>query len=212
MTPQELCAALRAFRIRARLRQDAVARSLGVAQSQVSRWESGKDVPRPHNIEAIARLVWGTTGGPRQSLVHFVTHSDQTLLLFDDQHRLLAASQSVSAPDGTFARFGWAIDPDRNPAFQPAFNRYREVLADPRATIGLRLTVPFVSEGQAHVALVRKSIYASGAGRFCLAEIAFRDALAGERQTVLLEEIRMEADLPARATRTIWPVVGASAQ
>src|SRR4051794_38179404 len=107
----ELCSALRAWRIRSRLRQDAIAKCLGVAQSQISRWESGRDLPRPHNVEAIRRLIWGPEADPLLALRHFVTHSTQHLLLLDASQDILARSLPYQASPNPLDRFGWVLDP-----------------------------------------------------------------------------------------------------
>src|SRR5690606_33894507 len=77
----DICRALRDWRIHARLGQAEIAECLGVTQSQVSRWESGRDLPRPHNVDAIRRLIWGADADPLQALTHFVEQSSQHLLL-----------------------------------------------------------------------------------------------------------------------------------
>ncbi|MBI4045772.1 MAG: helix-turn-helix transcriptional regulator, partial [Devosia nanyangense] len=79
--PHEICVALRSYRIKARIKQQVIAQALGVAQSQISRWESGREIPRPHNIEAIRLLLWGDAATPLQSLIYFVRTSALPLVL-----------------------------------------------------------------------------------------------------------------------------------
>jgi DNA-binding transcriptional regulator YiaG len=44
------------------LSQGDIARHLGVAPSQVSRWENGKQRPRPHHALALIELLDGASG------------------------------------------------------------------------------------------------------------------------------------------------------
>lgn len=141
--PSELCIALRNWRIRARLQQDAVARTLGVTQSQVSRWESGRDAPRPHNIEAIRRLIWGPEADPLIALRYFVEESHQNLLLMDANRTVIARSKPLKPSPGPLDRFGWVLDPVKNPAFAPAHSRFCELLRARRASSASRS--PFLS-------------------------------------------------------------------
>jgi len=170
--PHEICAALRAYRIRGRIRQQLVARALGVAQSQISRWESGRDLPRPHNIEAIKSLIWGTRT-QLDSLVYFVRRSALPLALFDENLAVLASSQPFQRPDSDLARFNWVFDPARNPDLAAVRAQYRDILADPRGTIGLNLAVPFTHDKAGWQAGLRLTIQVVDGQPLSIAEIGF---------------------------------------
>lgn len=200
---EELCSALRAWRIRGRLRQDAIARCLGVAQSQVSRWESGRDLPRPHNIEAIRRLISGPEIDPLLALRHFVVHSSQHLLLLDDQHEILARSLPFCITPNPLDRFGWVLDAERNPPFAPVQRRYRELLQGPPGVIGMAITMPFVNDGAHWVARVGSTIYSVAGTRVCLCELVFE--LAGDiDRNIRIEEVRLDPAGETRHAVTLW--------
>ncbi|MET3898546.1 transcriptional regulator with XRE-family HTH domain [Devosia sp. UYZn731] len=199
----ELCSALRAWRIRSRLRQDAIAKCLGVAQSQISRWESGRDLPRPHNIEAIRRLVWGPEADPLLALRHFVTNSTQHLLLLDDQQNILARSIPYQASPNPLDRFGWVLDPVRNPAFAPAHRRYLELLQSPGGVIGMSITLPFEHEGEAWSAVLGNTIHSIAGVRVCLAELIFGPAVSEDRD-VRVQEVRLDSLGDTRRSIKLW--------
>lgn len=171
--PHEVCVALRSYRIKARIKQEIIARALGVAQSQISRWESGRDIPRPHNVEAIRALLWGSTTTPLQSLVFFVRTSELPLVLIDQSHELLAQGLPFQQPGNDLERFGWVFDEDHNPAIAEARRPFREALANPRGTVGLELQVPFQYDGQPWAGTSRMTIYALDGRGICLADIRF---------------------------------------
>lgn len=171
--PHEVCVALRAYRIKARINQELIARALGVAQSQISRWESGRDIPRPHNIEAIRALLWGRDTSPLQSLVVFVRTSALPLVLVDQSHQLLARGLPFQLPDNDLERFGWIFDEGRNPALAEPHRPYREALADPRGIVGMELRVPFEHDGRPWIGVSHKTIYAVDGHGICLADIRF---------------------------------------
>lgn len=171
--PHPICLALRSYRVKARIRQDVVAGMLDVAQSQISRWESGRDMPRPHNIEAIRALLWGEAITPLLSLVHFVATSSLPLVLFDHEHRPLARGLPFAAPGNLLERCGWAFDPAANPAYAEIHAHYRAVLADPRGAMGLEIHVPFRLQGADWVGVARKTVYALEGRGVCLADLAF---------------------------------------
>lgn len=202
--PSELCTALRNWRIRARLQQDAVAKSLGVTQSQVSRWESGRDVPRPHNIEAIRRLIWGPEADPLVALRYFVEESHQNLLLIDATHAIIACSRPLKLSPGPLDRFGWVIDPQKNPAFAPAHARFCELLARPAGVVSLRITIPFVENGRDWCAIITKTIHTVVGTRLCLVEPSFREATGLEGKEIRLEEVRLTPDEGERHSLTLW--------
>lgn len=199
----EICGELRAWRIRARLRQDAIAKCLGVAQSQISRWESGRELPRPHNIEAIRRLIRGPEVDPLLALRHFVVHSSQQLLLFDDQLAILARSLPFQASPNPLDRFGWVLDPERNPPFAPVQQRYRDLLSDPGGVIGLAITLPFRHDGARWAASIGKTIHSIAGIRVCLCELSFGPAAADDAD-IRVEEVRLDPTGETRHSMTLW--------
>lgn len=200
----ELCTALRNWRIRARLQQAEVARSLGVTQSQVSRWESGRDTPRPHNIEAIRRLIWGPEADPLLALRHFVEQSHQNLLLLDAAQLVIACSRPLRQSPGPLDRFGWVTDPRKNPAYAPAHARFSELLARPSGVVSLKITIPFEQDGRAWCAIITKTIHTIAATRVCLVEPSFREATGLEGKEIRLEEVRLTPDEGERHSLTLW--------
>ena len=171
--PHEVCVALRSYRIKARIKQELIARALGVAQSQISRWESGREIPRPHNIEAIRALLWGDTNNPLQSLMFFVRTSELPLVLVDNSGDLLACGLPFQHPGNPLEQFGWVFDEDRNPALAEVHRPYWDALADPRGIVGMELRIPFEHQGRAWQAVSRKTIYAVEGRGICLADIRF---------------------------------------
>ena len=103
-------------------------------------------------------------------------HSSQHLLLFDDQLDILARSLPFQASPNPLDRFGWVLDPERNPAFAPVQRRYRELLRDPDGVVGLAITLPFRHEGARWVASIGKTIHSIAGVRVCLCELSFAPA------------------------------------
>lgn len=200
---EDICAALRSWRIRARLRQDAIAKCLGVAQSQVSRWESGRDLPRPHNVEAIRRLIRGPEINPLLALRHFVLNSNQHLLLLDENNDIVARSQPFQVSPNPLDHFGWVLDADRNPAFAPAQRRYRELLQDPGGVIGMTITLPFEHDGARWLASIAHTIHSIAGERICLCEVSFVPA-DGDDGDLRIEEVRLDAAGETRQAITLW--------
>lgn len=199
---EDIGRALRAYRNRQGLRQAALAQRLGVAQSQISRWESGRDRPRAASLEAVRALVWGDDGDPLAALRHFVAGSQQHLLLIGPEHTILARSAPLAVEPGPLDRFGWVIDPAENPAFEPIYARYRALLARPDGVVGLEIELPFMEGGSPWLARIRKTIYRVAGLSVCLAEIAFLPRPAGISPTPTCREQRLEdalfADPPRR--------------
>lgn len=191
--------ALRSYRIGARVNQEALARSLGVSQSQVSRWESGRDKPRAHNIEAIRALIWGRGRPQLASLALFVKSASAELALFDHDHRLLAASRSLADPDGPFSRMGWVFDPGANPGFAPIYAQYRRILAKPEGTVGLDIRLPFDVDGESWLGRARKTIAVIDGLGACLAEIEFRSDPERRCTAPVLKRIRPDPSMVRRA-------------
>jgi|SRR5215217_3243115 len=200
---EEICVALRAWRIRARLRQDAIAKCLGVAQSQISRWESGRDLPRPHNVEAIRRLIRGPEADPLLALKHFVLHSTQHLLLLDERLDIVARSLPFQAPSSPLVHFGWVIDAERNPAFAPARRRYGDLLADPGGVVAMTITLPFRHEGTDWVAHIGNTIHAVADAHVCLCELSFAPTATAD-DGLRIEEVRLDATGETRHATTLW--------
>jgi transcriptional regulator with XRE-family HTH domain len=200
--PNELCTALRNWRIHARLQQSEIARSLGVTQSQVSRWESGRDIPRPHNVEAIRRLIWGPEADPLRALKHFVEHSTQHLMLIDMHHMIIARSLPLRTGSALFEQFGWVLDPHGNPAFAPAWKRFVAILDQPSGTVGLNVTLPFQHDGQDWLATLEMIVCTVGGMRVCLAEPSFAPVEGAE--DIRFEATHIAADDTERQTITLW--------
>lgn len=169
-----LCDALRSWRIRARINQAVLARTLGVSQSQISRWESGRDMPRAHNAEAIRALVFGRDETQLAALIHFVQTSLAPLALFDADHLLVAASAPLGQDGAPFAHWRWLFDVGAHAAYGPVLARYRDILARPGGVVGLRIRVPFLLDGEPWLAQAEMTICATGGTHASIAEITFR--------------------------------------
>jgi transcriptional regulator with XRE-family HTH domain len=204
MTPHDYALALRQYRLSARLRQKTVAEAIGVTQSQVSRWESGRDRPRAENIEAIRRLVMGDRTDPLAGLRHFVTQSEQMLVLFDARHAIIARSKPLRISPNPLERHGWLLDPERNPDFRPAFQRYSEVLARPEAGVVLTISMVVDAEDGRLKLEIRKTIQPTPAGAVCLAEIGIAEAEPLEVAGLSFEELRIDNAGRTHLTRAQW--------
>ena len=170
---RDLGSVLRAYRIRARINQHDLARIVGVSQSQISRWESGRDSPRAANAETIRALVYGRADPQLAALIHLVETTSAAMALYDSDHRLIVASRNLTHPGGPFLQWGWLFDPGANPAYGPVYRRYRAILANPEGVVGLRIRVPFRVGDEPWCAEARKTIHVIGRSGVCLAEIAF---------------------------------------
>lgn len=101
-----LLGAVRRKRVLRRMKQTHLAELLGVTQSSLSRWESGKQMPPPEALEALARFVAAGPGEASGAVVkRLVEQSRRAIhLVCDTTHRLLAASPARRAewrlPDG----------------------------------------------------------------------------------------------------------------
>ena len=85
---------LRRWRVLNRIKQETLARDLGVSQARVSRWESGRGQPDGQHLLKITQLLRARpeTAADR-ALVELVSHSaDPVHLVCDLTHRLLAMS------------------------------------------------------------------------------------------------------------------------
>lgn len=199
----DICRALRNWRIHARLGQAAIAECLGVTQSQVSRWESGRDLPRPHNVEAIRRLIWGPEADPLLALSHFVEQSSQNLLLIDMHHAIIARSAALRTQPNPLDRFGWVLDPERNAGFAPAWRRFVAILEQPSGAVGLTITLPFAQDGEQWCLTLGMILYSIAGMRVCLAEPRFTPC--ENPGDIRFEEVHIAADQGQRHTLTLWP-------
>ena len=179
--------ALRSFRVRTRINQDAIARTLGVSQSQVSRWESGRDRPRAHNLDAIEALIWGRTDPVLAGLIHYVRGAQAPLVLFDDRLAIVAASPFLRGGGGPLALFGWLFDPEINPALAGMARRFT-MLAKTEPVIALE--IPFSHEARPWACYGRLTVNRIGPERFAIGEMSF---LRDGRQKVTRIALRAAA-------------------
>ena len=179
--------ALRGYRIRTRINQDAIARTLGVSQSQVSRWESGRDRPRPHNLDAIAALLWGRTDPVLAGLIHYVRGAQAPLVLFDEHLAIVAASPFLRGCGGPLALFGWLFEKDINPALGGMARRFM-LLAKTEPVIALE--IPFSHEARPWACYGRLTVNRIGPELFAIGEMSF---LRDRRQKVTRIGLRAAA-------------------
>ncbi|MCQ2004840.1 helix-turn-helix domain-containing protein [Rhizobium sp. NRK18] len=92
-------AGLKRWRLVNRVKQSALAADFGVAQTTVSRWESGLLVPTGEDALRIERLLSARPNSAADAaLMALVTHAAVPMhLVCDLTHRLLAASQGRTA-------------------------------------------------------------------------------------------------------------------
>jgi transcriptional regulator with XRE-family HTH domain len=199
-TPHDICTALRAYRMRARLRQRTVASALGVAQSQVSRWENGLDTPRAHHAAALERLLWGADDEPLAVLRHRVSGSSRNLLLLDRGFHVLARANPFMRRPDPLQRFGWVLDPRANPAAIPFHARYRALMENPRGATGIVLALPFVDADERWTVHMQAVVCTVSEAAICLAELAFAPAEDGDAAPLLNETCLEQGQTPAP-----WP-------
>lgn len=137
--------ALRDYRIRGRINQVAIARTLGVSQSQVSRWESGRDRPRAYNLDAILALIWGRADPFLAGLMHYVRGARAPLVLFDADFAIITASPFLRGPGAPLTLFGWLFDAQINPIIPGLKKRYAQLA---RSEPVLFLEIPFSHEAR----------------------------------------------------------------
>ncbi|WMT87231.1 helix-turn-helix domain-containing protein [Pelagibacterium sp. 26DY04] len=170
--------ALRSFRIKTRINQDAIARTLGVSQSQVSRWESGRDQPRAANLDAIKALIWGRADPVLAGLIHYVRGAQAPLVLFDAGLEIVAASPFLRERGGPLRLFGWLFDGEINPALAGMARRFA-ALAKNEPVIALE--IPFSHEARPWACHGRLTVNRIGPDLYAIGEMSFtRD----ERQRV----------------------------
>ncbi len=108
-----LLGAVRRKRVLRRMKQTHLAELLGVTQSSLSRWESGRQMPPPEALEALARFVAAEPGNASGAAVRRLVEQSRraTHLVCDTTHRLLAASPARRAewrlPDGRDGEVLW---------------------------------------------------------------------------------------------------------
>lgn len=199
----DLGMALRGYRIRARINQALIARTLGVSQSQVSRWESGRDRPRAHNAEAIRALVWGRTDPLLAGLVHHVRGSAAALAVLDDALRVVAASPALKPPTGALGRFGWLFDPALNLDLPFVAARFRALAAAPPGPLGAQLAIPFTHEARPWLCTARLTLYRAGPQLWSVAEIGFAQDEAHAVEDVILKPVGMSEAVSRSVRRAL---------
>ena len=168
--PSDIGTALRQYRIRTRINQDAIARSLGVSQSQISRWESGRDQPRAANADAIRALVWGRSDPVLAGLMHYVRGALAPLVLFDETLSVVAASPFLRGTGAPLAHFGWLFDPAINPELSRLAQRFRTL--GPSTPV-LSLEIPYSHEARPWACFGRLTVNTVGADLFAIGELSF---------------------------------------
>lgn len=174
----DIGAALRAYRVRFSIKQDALARAMGVSQGQVSRWESGRERPGARNLDAIDALIRGRTDPLLAGLIHYVRGASAPLALFDAQLSVIAASPALSGIGAPLTRFGWLFDPAINPALDGLQKRF---VAMSKSGQALALEIPFSHEAHPWACYCRLIVGRVGPDIAAIGETTFaRD----EAQTV----------------------------
>ncbi|MBN14505.1 MAG: hypothetical protein CMJ15_04690 [Pelagibacterium sp.] len=97
-------ATLRGYRARFSIKQDALARALGVSQGQLSRWESGRERPGARNRDVIDALIHGRADPLLAGLIHYVRGARAPLALFDARLAIVAASPTLTGMGAPLAR------------------------------------------------------------------------------------------------------------
>lgn len=170
--------ALRRYRISSRINQDAVARTLGVSQSQISRWESGRDRPRADNADAIEALIWGRTQPELAGLIHYVRGAQAPLVLFDRTLAVVSASRFLRGHGQPLAWFGWLFDPQINPTLVGLARRFERLAQTEPVLI---LQIPFSHEARPWACHGRLSVNRIGPELYSIGEMSF---VRDERQEV----------------------------
>lgn len=94
-----LMRAVRRTRVLREMKQSHLAELLGVTQSSLSRWESGRHMPPAEALDALARFIAAVPNeAPGAILKRLVEQSARAIhLVCDTTHRLLAASPARRA-------------------------------------------------------------------------------------------------------------------
>lgn len=166
----EIGMALRRFRVSTRINQDAIAKTLGVSQSQVSRWESGRDRPRAYNLDAIQALIWGRSDPVLAGLIHYVRGAQAPLVLFDEGLEIVAASPFLRERGGPLKLFGWLFDKEINPTLAGMAKRFA-VLA--KAEPVMTLEIPFSHEARPWACHGRLTVNRVGPELYAIGEMSF---------------------------------------
>ena len=162
--------ALRSFRIKTRINQDAIARTLGVSQGQISRWESGRDRPRAANLDALKALIWGRTDPVLAGLIHYVRGAQAPLVLFDGDLEIIAASPLLRERGGPLRLFGWLFDAGINPALSGMARRFSALA---RSEPVVELEIPFSHEARPWACYGRLTINRIGPDLYAIGEMSF---------------------------------------
>ena len=132
--------ALRQFRRERALSQEAVAAALGVNQSMISKWESGRERPSLANERSIWKLIGEKPIAERlEGLVEAIVSMPMSVALFDGSGRLVAESPVRAAWTGgagirdlltaqdhaNFARFGGLETVLSRPGLSFSYHRRR---------------------------------------------------------------------------------------
>lgn len=163
--------ALRRYRIGARLNQADIAQSLGVSQSRVSRWESGREMPRARNLDMLRALVWGRSDPVLAALIHQVRESNLPLVLVDARLDLLAASRFLRLAGGPLSQFGPVFERRWNPEIARLATAFR-ACADKGATAA-RVVLPFVHDNRRWLCTARLTFCPIGPRLYGMGEMSF---------------------------------------
>lgn len=114
---RRLMEAVRRERLLRRMKQSHLAELMKVAQSSVSRWESGVQIPSGETLDRLAQfLAASPVVAPSTILIRLVEQSEKPVhLVCDDTHRLLAASR--------VRRAAWRLPREREVPLWPYASR-----------------------------------------------------------------------------------------
>ena len=90
--PMDWPKALRDYRRRHRLTQAALAETLGVDPTTVSRWERGRDQPSLGIVRRLNSLVLPRTSDVERALKVLIDNTNTIVVLFDNKYRMLWSS------------------------------------------------------------------------------------------------------------------------
>lgn len=167
----DIAMALRRYRIAARLNQAEIARSLGVSQSRISRWESGQELPRARTLELLRALIWGRDDPVLEALKHQVRASDLPLVLVDARLDLLATSRFLRLAGGPLSQFGTVFERRFNPEISrlaAAFRAYAD-----NGAVAARIVLPFAYKEQSWLCTARLTYCPIGPRLYGMGEMSF---------------------------------------
>lgn len=182
--------ALRRYRISARLNQADIARSLGVSQSRVSRWESGRERPRAGNLELLAALVWGRNDPVLDALIHQARESMSPLVLVDARLEIIAASRFLRLAGGPLGQFGTVFDRRWNPDIERLAKGFRACAED--GAIAARIVLPFEHEAEPWRCTTRLTYCPIGPRLYGMGEMSFARAKSDDDLTARVTGIHSE--------------------